>query len=335
VVKYLNVLLKNQFVEYNRIIGKILNKHKVEELLGAGGFSYAFKVKNIIDNQIKVFKILREDQFGKVWQRSVHEGRVLEDLADIEGVPDFYHSKIFDRHSIRSHYLALEYIPGISLQDMIDSGYSKQLSEREKIKMLYELALTINSIHQKGIIHRDIKPSNVVVSTIQEGRNRFYDVHLIDFFLANYLNKSKNPPKIYKDRFFGTQGFIAPESMLTEEDQIKFEKEENEKTDIFAFGTTSFALIQDIANREEIETQTNLLQQFHNGERKNSLVSPSNYLSVFKKLFIGTTKYQQEERSAMPEVIPELERLIEKKWLYWRYKRFTSLLRKKRKKKRK
>lgn len=316
-------------MDYNRLIGKTIDKHKIEELLGAGGFSYAFKVRNILDDQIKVFKILREDKFGKFFERSIHEGRVLEELADIEGVPDSYFPKMFNQHSIRSHYLALEYIPGRNLQNMIDSGESKQLSEREKIKMLYELAVTLEQVHQKGIIHRDIKPSNVVVSTVREGKNKFYDVHLIDFFLANYLNK-ENPPIVYKDKVFGTIGFIAPESRLKQDDQIKFGMEENEKTDIYAFGATAFALINDLADKEEVATQTRILQSVHeSGKGKQTLVSQSNYLSVFKRLFIETTKYEQKERLNDSEVISELERLIEKKWIMRRLMRFFRRKKKK------
>lgn len=59
-----------------------------------------------------------------------------------------------------------EYVDGVSLRDMIDSGDIRLRSPRFLEQVCRDLLKAVAYLHSKGVIHNDIKPENVVISRI-------------------------------------------------------------------------------------------------------------------------------------------------------------------------
>ena len=74
---------------------------------------------------------------------------------------------VFDRGTYDgSHYIAMEYVEGASLKDLIERG----LSVGEAVEIVRQVLAGARYAHAHGIVHRDLKPQNVLVDA--EGRAR-------------------------------------------------------------------------------------------------------------------------------------------------------------------
>jgi serine/threonine-protein kinase len=67
------------------------------------------------------------------------------------------------------HWIAMEYVEGASLKDLIERG----LSVPEAVEIVRQVLAGTKFAHDRGIIHRDLKPQNVLVD--REGRARVVD----------------------------------------------------------------------------------------------------------------------------------------------------------------
>ena len=77
---------------------------------------------------------------------------------------------VFDRGTYDgSHYIAMEYVEGASLNDLIERG----LSVGEAVEIVRQVLAGARYAHANGIVHRDLKPQNVLVDA--EGRARVTD----------------------------------------------------------------------------------------------------------------------------------------------------------------
>lgn len=94
------------------------------------------------------------------------------------------------------HGIVLEYVDGITLRELMDSG---KLTRPLSRKLVRELCGALQYMHSKQIVHRDLKPENILIT--HNGQN----VKLIDFSLSDcddsYLLKVPA----------GTKRYMAPE----------------------------------------------------------------------------------------------------------------------------
>ena len=129
------------------------------------------------------------------------------DLGEFQGTP----------------YLVMEYLPGRSLQSLLED---QTMTLAEKVRCIRQVCEGLQYAHsrQPSIIHRDIKPANIMV--LEDGM-----VKLIDFGIAR-LGQSKNTRTGF---VMGTYQYMSPE-------QIK-NIEIDGRSDIFSTGVVLFHLL--------------------------------------------------------------------------------------------
>lgn len=116
------------------------------------------------------------------------------------------------------HFIAMEFIDGVSLQYVRES---RVMDIAERVEMLAQAAEGLAALHAAGFIHHDFGPKNALV-------NRDNTVKIIDFGLA-----VPDTPQFHRPgNRTGTLSYMAPELIRRETTDARI--------DIFSFGATAF-----------------------------------------------------------------------------------------------
>ncbi|MBS1197306.1 MAG: hypothetical protein H6R18_1091 [Proteobacteria bacterium] len=119
-------------------------------------------------------------------------------------------------------YIAMEFLVGKTLREIIDSGERPKLEET--LSYAEQIADGIDYAHRSGIIHRDIKPANILVSA--DGR-----IKITDFGIAQLPTGDLTQA----GTLLGTPKYMSPE-------QLRGEKLDG-RSDIFSFGVILYELL--------------------------------------------------------------------------------------------
>jgi serine/threonine protein kinase len=169
--------------------------YKVLSKIGEGGMSSVFLADDEAHGRKAVLKILkvRRKEDEELWQRFFQECAILSSI-DNEHVVRIYDQGFGDEMA----YIAMEYLGGGSLREVIDKG----LSRRQALSLLSQAASGLAAIHSRGIVHRDIKPANLMLRT--EGV-----LVLTDFGVAKRLEHTNG--HTIQGEVLGTPHYISPE----------------------------------------------------------------------------------------------------------------------------
>jgi beta-lactam-binding protein with PASTA domain/tRNA A-37 threonylcarbamoyl transferase component Bud32 len=144
----------------------VADRYRLLGRLGSGGMADVWCAEDSMLNRRVALKFLhprfaQDEQFVERFRREASSAAGLQH-PNVVGV--------FDRGTVDgSHYIAMEYVDGASLKDLIERG----LSVGEAIEIVRQVLAGVKYAHQHGIVHRDLKPQNVLVDA--SGRARVTD----------------------------------------------------------------------------------------------------------------------------------------------------------------
>src|SRR5215217_3985657 len=132
------------------------------------------------------------------------------------------------------HFIAMEYIQGITLRDQLGRGTLKPL---EALQVTLQVGAALASAHAIGIVHRDIKPENIML------RPDGY-IKVVDFGLAKLTEALPEQRKLAEANtqvlteprmLMGTVKYMSPEQLR--EDPV------DERTDIWSVGIVLYEML--------------------------------------------------------------------------------------------
>lgn len=130
----------------------------------------------------------------------------------------------------RVPYLAMEFLPGVSLRTFIDQ--EGNLSCQQVASLGKQIAEGMAYAHSTGIIHRDLKPENVFV--VQEGE--LLTAKILDFGLCRDFGTEAGSMTLTETgALVGTPAYMSPEQC--------YGKIVDERSDIYAFGCLLYAMV--------------------------------------------------------------------------------------------
>jgi len=144
----------------------VAGRYRLLGRLGSGGMADVWCAEDSMLNRRVALKFLhprfaQDEQFVERFRREASAAAGLQH-PNVVGV--------FDRGTVDgAHYIAMEYVDGASLKDLIARG----LSVGEAVEIVRQVLAGVRYAHERGIIHRDLKPQNVLVDS--EGRARVTD----------------------------------------------------------------------------------------------------------------------------------------------------------------
>lgn len=195
-------------------------EYQILSEIARGGMGIVFRARHPSHSREVALKVLLQQEGASetTFQRFLKEAQTAQklthpnivgilDYGEVQGVP----------------FLAMDYIEGKSLKEVIQEDPSLGLSE--KLSFVYEVVLAMDYAHQQKIIHRDLKTANIMID--QQGKP-----WITDFGLAKDLESdtmlTQSGIKI------GTPAYMAPEQASGQS------KYANTLTDIYQLGVMVF-----------------------------------------------------------------------------------------------
>jgi serine/threonine-protein kinase len=175
-------------------------------------------------------KLIRPDQAGDPttlarFSREVQAMATLTHWNTVE-IYDYGHAED------GTFYYVMEYLPGLSLQDLVDRH--GPLPPGRAIHFLRQICAALQEAHSIGLIHRDIKPSNVIACQ----RGAVHDVaKLLDFGLVHDHGLDGTSDKLtMQGAVLGSPPYISPE-------QAKGRGHVDGRSDIYSVGGLAYYLV--------------------------------------------------------------------------------------------
>ncbi|WP_047813108.1 serine/threonine protein kinase [Rhodopirellula islandica] len=231
--------------------GRQIGQYRILELLGVGGMGSVYRGRHEYLRRDVAIKVLEGERLSARsvarFHREVQLTSTLRHPNTIAiydfgqcsaatGESQIGNSRIGDVIDPEgTFYYVMEYIDGISLQQLIDY-YGPQSPERT-VHFLLQICGSIAEAHSTGLIHRDIKPANILVSA----HGGLWDhIKVLDFGLVKDLGGDSSltlhEGMTRADSMTGTPLYMAPET-------IRDPASASPRADIYSIGSVGYALL--------------------------------------------------------------------------------------------
>jgi eukaryotic-like serine/threonine-protein kinase len=172
-----------------------IGKYQILGVLGVGGMGVVYRgLDNAVGREVAIKTITEANE-------ELRHRFMLEARSGILNHPNIVTVYDFGEQD-GNPYIVMEYVPGDSLENMLNAG--RQFSLIEKLEIIRQLCSGLGYAHQKGVIHRDIKPANIMV--MPDG-----NIKIVDFGVARLENRSGHTQA---GMVIGTFHYISPERLL-------------------------------------------------------------------------------------------------------------------------
>ena len=202
-------------------VGRLLDgRYRVESLIATGGMATVYlgtdtRLDRTVALKIMHAELANDEDFVR---RFVGEARSVARLShpNVVGVYD-------QGADGRTLYLAMEYVPGRTLRDLLNERGS--LPPREALDIMEGVLGGLGAAHAAGLAHRDVKPENVLLTAE-------HDVKVADFGLARMLAGTSQTKT---GMLIGTAAYLAPEQVSR--------GVADARTDVYAAGVMLFEMV--------------------------------------------------------------------------------------------
>ena len=207
--------------EYDRsLIGSEFDCYTIDAFLGKGGMASVYRALHNSLCRPCAIKVLSPSR------RNRGSDLVELFLAEARSAASVVHPHIVTVHNIGHSgtfpYIELEYVPGPTLQQMVQS--EGQLDPYRATDFLAQTCSALAEAHRCGLVHRDFKPSNILVSNTGLAK-------LSDFGLAKRVAADDTQTELLA----GTPYFMAPELFQG--------KQTGKGSDVYAVGVSYYYLL--------------------------------------------------------------------------------------------
>lgn len=202
-----------------------LGNYTLIESIGGGGMGRVFRAQ---DNNLERDVALKVLPPNQCTDKDFRDRFIVEAKAAAR----LHHDNIVCVYSFGEinglTYLAMEYIPGINIRDLVDRD--GPLPVEDVLAYAIQLASALEHINQKKIVHRDIKPSNVLVT--DDGTVKVIDLGLAKATLAQAPADELTATGVT----LGTFDYISPE-------QARDPRLVDIRSDIYSLGCSLFFML--------------------------------------------------------------------------------------------
>lgn len=194
------------------------------------------------------------------------------------------------RHAFQTNsalYMVSDFYAGGNLRTLLGKYTAGRMSEEDAKRIMVQIILAVEHLHQLNIIYRDLKPDNVLLSA--DG-----DVRLCDFGLSKLLSTG---------RFGRTKSFCGSTSYMSP--QVVTSKSYGIATDLWSMGAMFYRML---VGRAPFDQPTNRLggrNEPNDIQRRIQLDTPvfPSYLSTEAcEMLEGLLRKEEEQRTNLQDL---------------------------------
>ncbi|MEZ0066761.1 beta-lactam-binding protein with PASTA domain/serine/threonine protein kinase [Streptacidiphilus sp. MAP12-20] len=210
---------------HDPLLGRLLDdRYRVEQRIAVGGMATVYRGVDTRLDRVVALKVMHPGFASdpEFVERFIREAKAVARLSH-PNVVGVYDQGDDHRSAPPAVFLAMEYVPGWTLRDLLrDRG---ALSVRTVLDILEPVLAALGAAHRAGLVHRDVKPENVLLT--EDGR-----VKVADFGLVRAVN---GQTAATTQQVMGTVSYLAPE-------QIE-RGAADPRTDVYACGVMLYEML--------------------------------------------------------------------------------------------
>lgn len=199
-------------------------QYRIVRLLGRGGFGFVYLAHDGILGEEVAVKELIPALVGDeiILKRFLAEAKATMRLA---------HDRIVRTHNIfvegGNYYIAMEYMPGGSLEERLRDGQC--LAVDEAVHIAVQVAEGLAYAHERGVVHCDLKPANILFAA--DGAAK-----VADFGIAHVSDQMLSRSWMTPAGFVaGTLPYMSPEQT----DGVR----DDPRVDVYALGAVLYRML--------------------------------------------------------------------------------------------
>ncbi len=182
----------------------VAGKYRVERRLARGGMSAVYLARQEVLDRPVALKILHPgpgdaEEPETFEERFALEARTLASLRH----PNIVVVHDYGETGHGSFYLAMEYVDGLRLTDLIRGT---RIAPARTVRLIQQVSEALAYAHRRGVVHRDVKLSNVMVRVDDQGVEA---VTVVDFGLVKLMEVDTGLTSA--GLILGSPHFMAPE----------------------------------------------------------------------------------------------------------------------------
>jgi serine/threonine-protein kinase len=224
------------------LVGTIFaDRYEILETLGEGGMGKVYKARHMLMRRLVAIKVVHPHLVSSA-------ATLTRFQQEAEAVSRLNHPNIVAVHDfglVPRAYLVMDYLDGISLDDLLED-YAP-LSLDRSLHIFLQICDGLAHAHQNGVVHRDLKPSNIML-TNADGKTDI--AKIVDFGIAKLMLREIGDSKhlTATGEVFGSPLYMSPEQCRA--------KSMDARSDIYSLGCIMYRTVtghQPILGQELIE----------------------------------------------------------------------------------
>ena len=270
------------------MIGRLIDdRYEVRSRIARGGMATVYLATDQRLERRVAIKVMH----GHLADDSNFRNRFVQEARSAARLADPHVVSVFDQGQDSDlAYLVMEYLPGITLRDLLrDHG---RLTPRQVVDIMDAVTSGLAAAHRAGIIHRDLKPENVLLA--DDGRIKISDFGLARAASANTATGQS---------LLGTIAYLSPELVTR--------GVADARSDIYALGIMMYEMLTGEQPYKGEQPMQIAYQHANESVPRPSVVTPS-VPDPLDDLVLWATERSPDERPSDARELLERLREVEK-----------------------
>ena len=178
------------------LIGRLVDgRYQVRSRIARGGMATVYLATDLRLERRVAIKVMH----GHLADDSQYRARFIQEARSAARLAHPNVVNVYDQgQDAETAYLVMEYLPGITLRDLLDEH--RVLTTDQTFDIMEAVLSGLAAAHKNGIVHRDLKPENVLLA--DDGRIKIGDFGLARAATANTATGNA---------LLGTIAYLSPE----------------------------------------------------------------------------------------------------------------------------